>query len=156
MVFQCGLSDSKSPQVSRNILSILADLDDAVVLMVFTRPHISKSSSPCINPLVTVVRAVISCGIIVTYILHSFFFQSPSKVRVFILFSLSLNFTLWSVGTAKSTICKFFFFCCWLLLNLVVWPRLSDLFVSQNIKGYRRSHFPGHILGCAYTLCSYG
>ena len=48
-----SLSDSKSPQVSRTLLRILADLNNAVVWMVSTRPLIFKSSSPCTNPLVT-------------------------------------------------------------------------------------------------------
>ena len=39
---------------------------------------------------------------------------------------------------------------CWLLLGLVVWPRLGDPVVSQNPKWVRVSHSPGQILGCAY------
>ena len=50
MVFHRSLSDSKSPQVSRALLSILADLNNAVVWMVSTRPFISKSSDSFINP----------------------------------------------------------------------------------------------------------
>ena len=46
-------SDSKSTQVSRTLLSILADLKNAVVLMVSFRPLISNSSSPLLNPLET-------------------------------------------------------------------------------------------------------
>ena len=42
--FHWSLSDSKFPQVSRTLLSILADLSTAVVLMVFTCPPISDSS----------------------------------------------------------------------------------------------------------------
>ena len=53
MVFHWSLSDSKSPQVSRTLLSILAYLNNVVVWTVSTRPVISKSSSPCTNPLVT-------------------------------------------------------------------------------------------------------
>ena len=34
MVFHGILSDSKSPQVSRTLLSILADLNNAVVIMI--------------------------------------------------------------------------------------------------------------------------
>ena len=51
MVFHGILSDSKSPQVSKTLLSILADLNNAVVWMVSTCSLISKSSSPFINPL---------------------------------------------------------------------------------------------------------
>ena len=41
MVFHCSLSDSKSPQISRTLLSILADLNNVVIWMVSTRPLIS-------------------------------------------------------------------------------------------------------------------
>ena len=72
MVFLWSLSDSKSPQVSRT-LSILVDLSNATVWMVGTRPLISKSSSPCTNPLVTVPSAPITIGIVVNFMFHSFF-----------------------------------------------------------------------------------
>ena len=52
--------------------------------MVSTCPPTSKSSSPFSNPLVTVPKAPITIGIIVTCMFHSFF-QFPSKVEVFIL-----------------------------------------------------------------------
>ena len=45
MVFHKSLSDSKSPQVSRTLLSILADLSNIVVWMVSVLPLISNSSS---------------------------------------------------------------------------------------------------------------
>ena len=80
MVFQWSLSDSKSPQVSRILLSILADLKNAVVWMVSTCPLISKSSSPCANPLVTVLSVPITIGITVTFMFHSFF-SSLAKSR---------------------------------------------------------------------------
>ena len=82
------------------------------------------------------------------------FFQFPSKVQE--LFSHSFNFTLGSAGTAKSTILQVLFFSCWLLLRLVVWPRFGDPFVSQNLRGVCVSHSSGQILGCVYTVCSYG
>ena len=43
MVFHWSLSDSKSPLVSRTLLTILAVLNNAVVWMVSTRPPTSKS-----------------------------------------------------------------------------------------------------------------
>ena len=70
MIFHWSLSDSKSPQVSRILLSILADLHYAVVWMVFTCPLICKYSSPCINPLITVPRAPIAIGIIIIIIIN--------------------------------------------------------------------------------------
>ena len=84
MVFHWSLSDSKSPQVSRTPLSILAVLSNAVVWIVSTRPPTSKSSWPFNNPLVTVPNAPITIGRIVTFTFHSFF-QFSSKVKVLIL-----------------------------------------------------------------------
>ena len=89
MVFHWSLSDSKSSQVSRSLLSILADLNNVVVWIVATRPVISKSTSPCTNPLVTLPRAPITIGITVTFMFHSFFFfpwQGPSFRFLWILF----------------------------------------------------------------------
>ena len=73
MVFHGSLRDSKSPQVSRTFFRILADLNNVVVWMVSTHPFISKSSSPFINHSVAVPRALITTGINVTFMFHSFF-----------------------------------------------------------------------------------
>ena len=109
MVFHRSLSDSKSPQVSRTLPSILAVLNNAVVWMVSTRPPTSKSSSPFSNPLVTVPNAPITIGIIVTFKFHSIF-NSLSRSRYLFFFSHSFSFILWSAGTAKSTILQVLFF----------------------------------------------
>ena len=82
MVFHWCLSDSKSSQVSRS-LSILVDLNNAVVWMVPPWPLISKSSSPCSNPFVTVLRAPIAISIPVSFMFHCFF-QLSSNVLVLI------------------------------------------------------------------------
>ena len=52
--FYWSQCDGTFSQVSSTLLSILTDLNNAVVWMVSTRPLISKSSTPCTNPLVTV------------------------------------------------------------------------------------------------------
>ena len=109
MVFYWSLSDSKSPQVSRTRLSILAVLSNAFVWIVSTRPPISKSSRPFNNPLVTVPNAPITIGIIVTFVFHSFFI-SLARSRYLSFFSLSFRFILWSAGTAKSTILQILVF----------------------------------------------
>ena len=123
MVFHWSLSESKSPQVSRTLLSILTVLNNVVVWMVFTRPPTSKPSSPFSNPLVTIPKAPIAIGIIVTFMFHNFF-NSLERSRYLSFSSFSFSFILWSAGTAKSTILQvlffpffssfffFFFFCC--------------------------------------------
>ena len=108
MVFHWRLSDSKSPQVSRTLLSILFVFNNAVVWMVSTRLPTSKSSRPFNNPLVTVPKAPITIGIIVTFMFHSFF-NSLVRSSNLSLFSHSFSFILWSAGTAKSTILQIFF-----------------------------------------------
>ena len=103
MVFHWSLSDSKSPQVSRTLLSILVVLNNAVVWMVSARPPTSKSSSPFNNPFVTVPKAPITIGIIVTFMFRSFS-NSLARSRYLSFFSHSFSFILWSAVTAKSTI----------------------------------------------------
>ena len=108
MVFHWSLSDSKSPQVSKTLLSILAVLNNLVVWMVSTRPPTSKSFCLFNNLLVTVPKAPITIGIIVTFMFHNFF-NSLAKSRYLSFFSHSFSFILWSAGTAKSAILLVFF-----------------------------------------------
>ena len=109
MVFQWSLSDSKSPQDSRTLLSILAVFNNAVVWMVSTRPPTSKSSRPFSNPSVTVPKSPITIGTIHTFMFHSFF-NSVARSRYLSFFSHSFSFILWPVGTAKLTILQILFF----------------------------------------------
>ena len=93
--------------------------------MVSTRPPTSKSSSPFSNPLVTVPKALITIGIIVTFIFQSFF-NSLARSRYLSFFSHSFSFILWSAGTAKFTILQilfvffFFFFCFFFFFLLII------------------------------------
>ena len=64
IIFHRSLSDSNSPQISRTLLSIQADLNNAVVCMVSTRPPISKCSSFSTKPLVTVPSTPITIGMV--------------------------------------------------------------------------------------------
>ena len=109
MVSHWSLSDSKSPQVSRLRLRVLAVLSNAVVWIVSTRPPTSKSSRPFNNPLVIVSKAPITISSIVTFMFHSFF-NSLARSRYLSFFSLSFRFILWSAGTAKLTIFQILFF----------------------------------------------
>ena len=88
MVFHWSLSDSKSPQVFKTLLSILAILNNAVDWMVSTRPPTSKSFNIFSNPLVTVPNAPITIGIIVTCMFQSFF-NSLARSRYLSFFSHS-------------------------------------------------------------------
>ena len=156
MVFHWSLSDSKYPQVSRTLL-YSAVLNNGVVWKVSTRLPTSKSSSPFTNPLVTVSNAPITIDIIVTCMFHSFF-NSLSRSKYLSFFSHSFSFTLWLTGTAKSIILQivFFFFCCWLLLGLVFWPRFGNPCVFQSPIGVYLCYSLGQVLGCVSTICSYG
>ena len=109
MVFPWSLSDSKSLQVSRTLLSILAVLNNVVVWMISTRPPTSMSSSPFSNPLVTVPKAPITIGIIIIFMFHSFF-NSLARLRYLSIFSYFFCFILWSAGTGKSAVLQILFF----------------------------------------------
>ena len=107
--FHWSLSDSHSLQVSRTLLSILAVLNNIVVWMVFAHPPTAKSSSPFNNLLVTVRKASIMIGIIVTFMFHHFF-QFPWKVEVLINLFAFLQFYSVVSRDRKSTILQVLFF----------------------------------------------
>ena len=132
MVFHGSLSDSKSPQVSWTLLSILAVFNDAVV---WTCPPTFKCSSSFNNPSVTVPKAPITIGTIVTFMLHSFF-KTLARSRYLPFLSHSFSFILWSAGTAKSTTLQIPFF---FVDYYKVW--LDDPFVCQSPIGVYARHF---------------
>ena len=103
MIFHYSLNENKSSQVSRTLLSILADLHNALVWIVSKCPLISKLSCTFTKHLVTVPKAPITTGTTVTFIFHSFF-NSLARSRYLSFFSHSFNFTLLAARTAKSTI----------------------------------------------------
>ena len=81
MVFHWSLSDSKSPQVSRTRLRILAVLSNAVVWIVSTRPPTSKSSRPFNIPLVIVPLLLLLLLLLFEFFIpaiadYYYFFQS--------------------------------------------------------------------------------
>ena len=87
---------SKSPQVFRSLLSILANLNNALVWMVSPRTLICKSSKPLTNPLV-----------------HRLQIVSPSH-------SSSISFSVFLQGLWN---CSFFSFLLILLCSLPPWQR---------------------------------
>ena len=108
MVFHWVMSDSKFPQVSRTLLSILTVLNYVVVWMVYHRPPTSKSSSPFSNDLVTVTKAPITIGIIVSCMFHSFI-NSLARSRYLSFFS---HFSVLFYGQLEQQsrqFCKFSF-----------------------------------------------
>ena len=129
-----GLSDSKSLQVSRTLLSILGDHNNVVVWTVSTNTVISKSSNPCTNHLLTVPRAPITFGIIVTFMFYSFF-TSPKRCRYIFLFTYSFNFTLLPAGTAKSIILQVICF----LLIIIRSSRLAEIRWPVCIQKFQKS-----------------
>ena len=125
MVFPKSLSDSKSPQVSRTHLRILAVLSNAVIWIVSTHPPTSKSSRPFNNLLDIVIKAPITIGTIVTFMFHSFF-DSLARSRYLSFFSHSFWFIQWSTGTASRQFWKFSF----LLLIIIRCGRLAGIWWS--------------------------
>ena len=99
--------------------------------MVSTRQRISKFACPCTNHWVTVPSTLITIGITVTFMLHSFF----RSLRRFRYFSLSFSFTLWSAGTSKSTIRLVLFF----LLSISWSGRLVEIGWTVYISKSRRT-----------------
>ena len=88
MVFRWSLSNSTSPQVSWTLLSIRADLNKAVVLIVSTRPIIFISSTLSTIHFVTVLSAPITTAINVTF-RFNILFCSQAKSRYLSPFLLS-------------------------------------------------------------------
>ena len=129
-VFHGSLSDSKCPQVTRTLLSILTDLNNAVALTVSIRPVISKPSSPCTNHLESVSRPPITISKILTFMFHSFFNSLPmSRYLTFI-----LSILLWSFRTIISAIQQVLSF----LLIIIRSNRLVEIrwsvFMSKSLR----------------------
>ena len=153
MIFHWSLSDSKSPQVSRTLLSIVHYLNNAVVWLVSTHHLISKFFSPCHNPLVTVPITRETISITVASMFHRFY-QFPSKIQLLIF--LLAFFQLYSVFRQDSKVhnsCVLFF------LTIIRSGCLAEFWwsiFSQNPRGICPSHSPRHIQVWAHTTCSYG
>ena len=95
--------------------------------------YTTGTSIPFHNPSVTVPKALITIGIIVPFVFHSFF-NSLARSRYLSFFLFSFNYILWSTGTAKSTILQVLFF----LLIITRFGRLAVIRWSVSMsKSYR-------------------
>ena len=139
MVFLWSLSDSKSPQVSRTILSILPVYNNVVVWMVSTRPPTSKSSSPFSNPFVTLPKAPITIGIIAPSC-SIVFFNSLVRSRYLSFFSHSFSFILWSAGTARSLFSFFLFLLVTIRSGLLAEIRWSVCMLKSHRSSLKAFH----------------
>ena len=136
MVFHRRLSDSKSPQVSRTFLSILAVLNNVVVWMVATRSLISKSSCPFSNPFVTVPKAPLTIGIIVTFMYHVFSILEQGRSTYPSFHILSVLFC-GQPGQKSQQFCRFSFF--FLLLIILRSGLLAEIRWSVCMSKFHRS-----------------
>ena len=103
MVLHWSLSDSKSPQVSRTRLSILAVLSNGVIWIVSTSPPTSKSSRPLLLLFYSFKFFSHQCSLMVFHWSLSDC-KSPqvSRTRLSILADLS-NAVIWIVSTSPPT-----------------------------------------------------
>ena len=109
IVFHWSLNDSKSPQFSNTLFSILVVLKNSVVWMVYTRPSTSKSSRHINYPLVTVPKAPVTIGNIVTFMFYSFCNSLASWGTYSCFLILSVLFS-GQPGQQSRQFCKFSFF----------------------------------------------
>ena len=91
---------------------------DPYIIMLSVKQGVSSSNISCSpslfsKPLMTILRAPTTFGIIVTFIFHSLF-SFLAEFRYLSIISLSFIFILWSTGKAKSTRRQVLFF---LLIN---------------------------------------
>ena len=92
MIFPWSLTGSKSPQVSKTLLSILADLNNgwSPLVLLFLYQY-----------LVTITISLITIGINVTFMFHRFF-QLSTKFKILIL--LFTFFQLYSMVSCNSKV----------------------------------------------------
>ena len=154
-VFHWSSSDSKSPQLTRNVLSILADLSSAIVWIVSARPLNLNPSNPVAKHLGIVPSAPVMTGITVTLIFHNVFSSLPRLKYLslfwFFFFFFNFNSMIVRLGKFHYLMSSLSFSLFDLSLGLVFWPGLGNPFVSKDLRDYFAFHFSGRILGCAFV-----
>ena len=141
------MNDSKSPQVSRTLLTILADLDNAGVWMVSIWPLISKSSRPFNKLKWVVLHAPIFFfwgGYYIHLLLSFFFFSSLARYFLAVTYRERKVKTKDTEKRDKSTNRQVLFFA--FVDDLVCKP--GALFVSHNSREMCVPHSPRRIPGC--------
>ena len=93
MAYQWSLSNNKSPRVSRTLLSILADLNKAVVWMILISPPISNSSSLFLKLFGNVPTEPNTNYITINLMFQRFFFCSLARFEYLYFFWFSFVFT---------------------------------------------------------------
>ena len=141
MVFHWRLSDTKFAQVFRTLLSILVVFNNAVVWMVSTRLPTSKSSRPFNNPLVTVPKAPVTIGIIVTFMFHNFSILQQGR-GTYISFHILSALFCGQPEQQSRQFCRFSFLLL-IIIRSIFWPRVGDTFVYQSPIGVCVCHFLG-------------
>ena len=101
MVFQRNLSESKSPQVSRTLLSILADIINTIICVV--RFFLLFTILPVFLPFWTVQGYHFQLVSLLPLCFIAFFFSSSARFKYLLIFLSSFIFPLWSAKTVKST-----------------------------------------------------
>ena len=82
--FRRSLSDNKSSQVFKTLLSILVDLINAMIELVLILPQILKS--PVFPFLAIDPRAQLTIDVTLSFIFHGFFSQQDLSISLFFLF----------------------------------------------------------------------
>ena len=139
VVFHWVLRDCKSPKISRTLLSILADFNNAIIWFVSIRSPIPNSSSPLSKLLVTVPSTPNTICITDTLIFYSFLSsQALSKyLSLFFFFSIFFIFTQWTTGKAKFSIQQVLFcfvFYCFVFLLIMTRSGLLDRVTRLYLK----------------------
>ena len=100
-VFYWSLSGSKSAQISRTLLSILTDLNNAIFCMVSIHPPIFNSFSPFYNPLGTVPSAPTRIGITIIFTFYYYYYYYYYTPYEFFKLTLSEVFFLRSLSDSQ-------------------------------------------------------
>ena len=144
MVLYLSSSDCKSLQISRTLLSILADLSNAMVRMVSILPLISNSSSLSFKLLGTVPSAPITIGITVTLIFHSYFSLLLLLLLLLVYWLLLLLFLFFHTFSAVSLMFPF--------RQLLSRPRLAFFLFISGVVFFCRG---GLILWLYFFICPF-